>query len=64
MSTGPERLRAWLTDNGKTGREFSEELGVQPETVSRILHRRLPVSRTVALAIECLTGGQVPRAAW
>lgn len=61
---GANLLRAWLRDNGKSQAWFAAEVGVTDSAVSRLLSGENAPSTTLALAVECLTGGRVPRASW
>lgn len=45
----PEKLVELLTVRGITQEEFAARLGYRPETVSRVLNERQPLSRKFAI---------------
>lgn len=57
-------LSAFLTEHGKTQREFAAEVGVDPSIVSRLIKRTMKPSLDLAVAIERATAGEIPAASW
>lgn len=57
-------LREWFVSVGTTAKDFAARLEVREETLSRWLSGRLVPSMVSRLAIEHVTHGRVPTAAW
>ena len=52
-------LRAWLTKEKVTQKDFAERIGVTQEHFSKVLHGKLPISRKLAIAIQLATAGKI-----
>lgn len=55
-----DRLRAWLTEHGRTQRGLARELGVDERTVRYWASGQQPVPRVVWLALERLASMSAP----
>ena len=62
--TGPATLRAWMATQNQRSADLATSLGVSVSYVSKLRRGRLAPSRTTALALELVSGGAVPAAAW
>ena len=59
-----DRIRAYLTETGRTQRALAAQLGISPSHLSEIVSGRKRPSLDVAFDIERATGGMVPVQSW
>jgi transcriptional regulator with XRE-family HTH domain len=59
-----EKLKAWITDNNLTQREFAAMVGLSPTAVHQLLRGRNAPSVVAAIKIDDATGGAVPVRSW
>lgn len=62
--THPEKLQQWLDEHQRTQVWLAEQLGTRQAAVSRWLTCGRKPNLRNAIAIEQLTGGQVPANGW
>jgi plasmid maintenance system antidote protein VapI len=57
-------IREWLKSEGRTSKWLASAIGVTPEHLSRIINCKLAVGRTMALALENVSGGKIAASHW
>ena len=58
----PNPIMAWLTAEGRSAVWLADKIGITPGYLSRIGSRKAQPSKTIAVALESVTG--IPASVW
>jgi plasmid maintenance system antidote protein VapI len=57
-------IKQWLRAEGRSAKWLAVSIGMTPHHMSRIINGKAAVSKTVALAIEHVTSGEIQSEVW